>query len=316
MEMRLLMDAITRQEWLKPVDGILQALASRALGRDGRTQRALKNALHGTWLGHPLHPALTDVPVGAWTAAAILDTADAIRPTKELAAGADAAVAIGLAGALGSAVTGLNDWQHTDYGPRRIGVAHGTLNVGATLLYGASLVLRRRGARGAARGLSFLGYAVASVSAYLGGHLVYEERIGVDHTSGQTPPDEFVPVLADAELPEGQLRRVDAHGMPILLVRLEGRIHAISETCTHMGGPLSEGRLEDGSVICPWHGSRFALDDAGRVLDGPATFEAHCFETRVRDGRIEVRKAESCAAQQGEAEAPAQREMAAAGAAG
>jgi nitrite reductase/ring-hydroxylating ferredoxin subunit len=104
------------------------------------------------------------------------------------------------------------------------------------------------------------------------------------------PPAEFVPVLPEAELPENELRQVLAHGMPVLLLRRGDQIAAIAGTCSHLGGPLVEGSLEDCSVVCPWHGSRFALD-SGAVLHGPATFPQPCFETRVWDGQIEVRAA-------------------------
>jgi nitrite reductase/ring-hydroxylating ferredoxin subunit len=114
--------------------------------------------------------------------------------------------------------------------------------------------------------------------------------VGVDHTAAQRPPEGFVPVLSEAELSDNQLRRVTANGMPVLLLRRGERIYAIAETCTHQGGPLAEGKLEDLNVICPWHGSRFALED-GRVLDGPSTFPQPCFETRIHHGRIEVRAA-------------------------
>jgi len=135
-----------------------------------------------------------------------------------------------------------------------------------------------------------LGYAVANASAYLGGHLVFGEQVGVDHTADQVPPHDFVPVLRDVDLPENVLHRVTANGMPVLLLRRGERIYAIAETCSHLGGPLAEGQLEDLSVICPWHGSQFALD-SGRVLNGPSTFPQPCFETRVQHGQIEVRAA-------------------------
>jgi nitrite reductase/ring-hydroxylating ferredoxin subunit len=131
---------------------------------------------------------------------------------------------------------------------------------------------------------------VANAAAYLGGHLVFGEQVGVDHTAAQVPPTEFVPVLAEAELPENQLRRVTANGMAVLLLHRGQRIYAIAETCSHLGGPLAEGKVEDLSVRCPWHGSRFALD-TGEVLDSPATFPQPCFDTRVQHGQIEVRVA-------------------------
>ncbi len=289
MALALAVRTVDRQEWLDGAGSALGRLAGWALGRRGTLQRRVKNALHGTWLGHPLHPALTDVPLGAWTAALVLDTVDLARGGDGLARAADAATAVGLAGALGAAATGLNDWQHTDYGARRVGVAHGLLNATAALLQGGSLALRFAGFRRAGRGLGIAGYGVAVTAAYLGGHLVFEERIGVDHTSGQKPPEEFVRVLDGGELEEGASRRVVVEEMPVLLSRLGGRVYAIAETCSHLGGPLAEGARDGASVTCPWHGSRFDLR-TGRVLDGPATFPAPCLEVREESGRIEVRR--------------------------
>jgi nitrite reductase/ring-hydroxylating ferredoxin subunit len=131
---------------------------------------------------------------------------------------------------------------------------------------------------------------MANVSAYLGGHLVFNEQIGVDHTADQRPPQTFVPVLREADLPDNQARRVLAQGMPVLLLRRGERIYAIAETCSHLGGPLAEGEIEGLSVVCPWHGSRFALD-SGRVLRGPSTYSQPCFEARIWQGQIEVRAA-------------------------
>jgi nitrite reductase/ring-hydroxylating ferredoxin subunit len=133
---------------------------------------------------------------------------------------------------------------------------------------------------------------VSSAAAYLGGHLVYKEKLGVDHTADYSPPEDFVSVLPEAELSENQLRRVDANGMPVLLVRRGQRIYGIAETCAHLGGPLSEGKLEDATVRCPWHGSRFSLED-GRVLEGPSVHAQPVLEVRVRDGQIEVRRSGS-----------------------
>ncbi len=179
---------------------------------------------------------------------------------------ADAALAVGLAGAVGAAVTGLNDWQHTDHAARRVGVAHGLLNLTAAVLQGGSLALRRAGFRRAGRGITIAGYGVALSAAYLGGYLVFEERIGVDHTSGEQGPRDFVPALGAGDLEEGALRRVVGEKMPVLLSRLGGRVYAIAETCSHLGGPLAEGTRDGASVICPWHGSRFDLRTGG-VLD-------------------------------------------------
>jgi nitrite reductase/ring-hydroxylating ferredoxin subunit len=202
---------------------------------------------------------------------------------------ADAAIALGLIGATAAAVTGLADWSKVGPDrPRRIGLAHGLLNLAATACYVTSLCLRRVHSRTAGRQFAMAGFMISNLSAYLGGHLVYNERIGVDHTAGFSPPKDFFPVLAESELSDDELRRVDADGMPVLLVRRGMRIYAIAETCSHRGGPLSEGKLEDTVVRCPWHGSCFSLE-TGKVVNGPSVHPQPVLEARVRDGQIEVR---------------------------
>lgn len=286
-----LMKAVDQQQALDRLSDQVQPFVRNAFESAGPVGREVKNILHGTWLGHPLHPALTDVPLGAWTAALALDALESISGRRELGAGADAAIAVGLVGAAGAAVTGLTDWSETNGRARKVGMLHGLLNVGATVLYTSSLIMRRKQKRNAGVGLAMLGYAVSSASAYLGGHLVFGEQIGVNHAAAQEMPKEFVPVLSDAELREGEMKRVDAGGVPVLLVRREGAVCALAHTCSHLGGPLSEGKLEGDVVQCPWHGSRFNIKD-GSVVDGPATFPQPCFEARVREGQIEVRSAD------------------------
>ena len=280
--------ALGRQGWLDPAGDAVQRAVSSAYNAAGPAGQRLKNVLHGTWLGHPLHPVLTDAPIGFWLTSLALDSLEAAG-NEDVGPGADAALALGLAAAIPTALAGATDWQHTDGRARRIGVAHGLLNVGGLALYGVSLGLRRRGARGAGRGLAALAYGVLNVSAYLGGHLVYAEQVGVDHTAGQEAPEGWTPVLTATELPENAPRRVEVEGTRVLLVRQGARIYALAETCAHLGGPLAEGELVDGSIRCPWHGSRYALDD-GRVLDGPSAFPQPCYETRIREGQIEVRR--------------------------
>jgi nitrite reductase/ring-hydroxylating ferredoxin subunit len=235
---------------------------------------------------------LTDIPLGAWTVAVVLDALDEINTSDGFGRGAEAAVTIGLAGAVGAAVTGLADWEQLDGQPRRVGLLHGLLNTTAALLYARSLHLRKRRQRRAGRGFALLGYTVSLAAAYLGGKLVYEERIGVNRALGHLPAStatwEFIPVLPEAELPENVLRRVDVAGAPLLLVRRGARVFTLAETCSHLSGPLAEGQLDGESVVCPWHGSRFALTD-GRVVNGPATHPQPCFVARVCNGQIEIR---------------------------
>lgn len=267
----------------------LQKLIDKAFASAGPNGQRAKNFLNGTWIGHPLHVILTDIPIGAWTTALIFDALDLASGRESFAKAADTSVAIGIAGALGAAVTGITDWQDADAPARRLGMIHGILNLSGTGLFAASFVSRKRRSRTAGRILSLLGYGVMTAAARLGGQMVYQHRVGVDRTAGQTFPGDFVPVLADADLAESQPKRVDHEGIPILLVRRGTRVFALAETCSHLSGPLSEGTLVGDSIECPWHHSRFALEDGG-VLDGPAVHPQPCLEARVRNGRIEVRK--------------------------
>lgn len=283
-------ETIERQAWLDPLADQLQQAVGDAYKTGGETGRQLKNFLHGTWLGHPLHPVLTDIPIGAWTSALVLDSMEEITGRAGFGSGADAAVTIGLVGAVASAVTGVTDWQATDGRARKIGLAHGLLNMTGALLYTCSLAARRKGSRAAGRGLSAVGFVAAIAAAYLGGKLVYSEQIGVDHSIDQPLPDDFTRALPESELPDGTMKRVDVNGARVLVARCDGRVYAIGEVCSHLGGPLAEGEFKDCTVTCPWHGSRFSLED-GRVLDGPATHGAHSLETRIQDGEIQVRRA-------------------------
>lgn len=284
MKPQFIEDRITQEPWVKPVENALDKAAKASVAHP---PRALKNFLHGTWLGHPLHPATIDVPIGAFTVATILDIMDASRGTKRYAAGADAAVGIGLISATLAATTGLAEWSHTAEPAKRVGVLHAIFNGTATICYLASWLFRRKEQRTAAVSTGILGWLSLMVGAFIGGRLVYNHRIGVDHAQREGP-DEFTAVFPEHELPENEPHRAEINGVRILLVKQQGKIFAIGERCAHMGGPLAEGKLEDGTIRCPWHGSRFRLED-GKVVEGPSAYSQPCFETRVRDGQIEVR---------------------------
>jgi nitrite reductase/ring-hydroxylating ferredoxin subunit len=169
---------------------------------------------------------------------------------------------------------------------------HGLLNIGATALFTTSLILRKKKARSLARGFGALGYGLMAYSAHLGGKLVYEHRVGVDRTAGATFPENFTAVLAESKLPDNTPTRAMYQGAPILLVRRGERLFAMAETCSHFSGPLSEGKLDGDSIVCPYHASRFALAD-GRVINGPAVHPQPCLEVRARNGQIEVRRPRS-----------------------
>lgn len=172
-------DAIGQQNWLEPVAEALQQGVANALDAAGSARQPVEDFLHGKWLGHALHPAMTDVPLGAWTVSATLDVIEEVSGREDLAPGADAAVAIGLVGAVGSAVTGLTDWHRTEGKAQRVGLVHGVLNLGATALFAASWVMRKQGQRATARRLGWLGFAIVTASGYLGGEMVSNLKVGV-----------------------------------------------------------------------------------------------------------------------------------------
>ncbi|MEF2277489.1 Rieske 2Fe-2S domain-containing protein [Deinococcus sp. YIM 134068] len=284
---------IASQAWLDAAAEPLQRAIVGLYERGGKVGQRVEDFLHGKYIGTPLHPILVTIPIGAWSVAAVLDLME-LRGRKDVRAGADLAVAIGLVGGMAAIATGWTDWARSGDSPikRRVGFVHGSLNESAFLLYAGSYLLRGGRARATARGLGFLAYTISGMSAHLGGTLVYKEGLGVSHTAGQRPPDEFVPVLADADLPENVPTRVKAGEVPVLLVRQGEHIHALAETCSHLGGPLSEGRIEGDAIRCPWHGSLFRLSD-GYVLESPSAHAQPCFLTRVQGGQIEVRPGRS-----------------------
>jgi nitrite reductase/ring-hydroxylating ferredoxin subunit/uncharacterized membrane protein len=245
-----------------------------------------RDALSGTFLGHALHPLLTDLPIGTWTSATLLDLVGG----PDSATAARRLVAAGILSSVPTAVTGSVEWADTaksSASARRIGVVHAAANVAALALYTGSYLARRRGRRG--RALALAGAGALAVGGHLGGHLSYVEGVGVSQTAFDEGPHEWTPTISDAELPEGAMASADADGVRVLLARRGGRIHALANRCNHRGGPLDEGELADGCVTCPWHGSRFRLAD-GSVERGPAATPQPAFDARVRDGRIEVRR--------------------------
>lgn len=275
---------------LTPIDEKVQRLVDKAFyGGGSRAAQSVRNFLNGTWLGEPLHAALTDVPLGAWTAALIFDVLDATAHDRRFATAADASIAVGLAGAAASALAGLADWSDVNPPARRVGMFHGLLNIGATTMFATSFFLRKKDRRIRGRMFAALGYSAVLAAARLGGQMVYKHQVGVDRTSGQTFPGEFVALMPEADLADEKPTRVEHNGVPILLVRRGARVFALAETCSHFGAPLSEGSLNGDSIICPWHQSRFSLSD-GQVINGPAVHSQPCLETRIRDGYIEVRK--------------------------
>lgn len=279
---------------IERVSDALQAGIKPLVGSNWRAPRRLKTMLSGTWLRHPLHPLLSDIPIGSWVLAALFDIIWLISP-KSWGWAAQAAVVVVIVGVLAGLAavwSGMADWSDTYGAERSVGFWHGLLNTSALLLYIISLVFRFQAPgwqslTGAI--LGFAGVIVVSIGGYLGGDMVFGKGTGVNHTAWEAGSDGYEAVMAESAMPDNHLERVMVAGNPVALLRLNGKYCAIGATCSHAGGPLDEGELHGDVVTCPWHGSRFSMRD-GHVLTGPATFAQPRYDVRVRDGQIELKR--------------------------
>lgn len=284
------------QPFAERLSDSLQRIIGALIGSNRKPPRRFKSFLNGTWLGHPLHPVLTDVPVGAWLLTALFDVLWLISPAAFAwaARGAEVTVIVGILGALGAAATGFADWSDTYGSERRVGLNHAIFNTSALVLYILSFILRLTQAQGdsiIAAVIGFIGFASMTYAAYLGGEMVFTKGTSVNHTAWEAASPDFEAVMPLEQVEENHLYRVTASGVPVVLLRQGLQLYAIAATCPHAGGPLDEGALEGDVVQCPWHGSRFCMRD-GRVLTGPATVNAPRYEVRVTNGQVEIRRAE------------------------
>ncbi|MFL6136417.1 MAG: Rieske 2Fe-2S domain-containing protein [Frankiaceae bacterium] len=278
------LESVERDQRLDPVADKLRTAVRAVLRRN----RAVKDALHGTWLGHPVHPLLVQVPIGAWVSAGLLDAlpGSGKAPSRLIAAGVLAA--------LPAATTGLTDWSELHPEQARVGLVHATSNYGALGCYLLSLRARRRGHGLRGRLLGYAGLALVTTGGAIGGHLSYRQAAGVNHAE-QVPhlvPPGWHDVAAASELEEGRPIERELGGVRIMLLRKADVVHALANHCSHLSGPLHEGELThdragEPCVSCPWHGSTFRLRD-GSVVHGPATAPQPAFETRIVGDRVEV----------------------------
>jgi nitrite reductase/ring-hydroxylating ferredoxin subunit/uncharacterized membrane protein len=274
-----LLDRLEREPRADPViDALRKGVRALPLGRG-------RDVLHGRWLGHPVHPLMVQVPIGSWLSAAVLE----LRPGRSREAGL--LVGVGLAAAAPAALAGAVDWAELHRQQQRVGLVHALTNTAAVGLYAASLACRVKGREAAGRAYGFLGLTAVGLGGMLGGHLAYRQASGANHA------EEVPHVVTEGwhrigtldEFPAGQPVRRSVDDVPVLVVReLGGTIHALAERCSHLAGPLSEGTVADGCVRCPWHGSVFRLSDGWNVR-GPATAPQPAFDSRIVDGRVEVR---------------------------
>lgn len=270
-------DNIERFKALDPAADRLAAVVAPLFGN-----RQVIDAASGTSLGHPLHPLLVTVPIGAWSAAFLFDG------LKDSDA-ADTMVGLGVLTALPAAFTGLSDWRTTSGAERRVGLVHGMANAASVGFFVASWVARRSGRRPLGVGLSVAGAGFVSLGGWLGGHLVYGLGVGVDTTVFQHVPEDWTYVALEAEVGVDKLTLGAADGVALVLTKLAGgRIVTYADRCTHRGAPLHEGELVAGVITCPWHGCQFSVED-GSIVRGPATRPQPAYEVRVADDRVEVR---------------------------
>ena len=248
----------------------------------------VKDALHGTWLGHQLHPMLIAGPIGLWSSALLLDLTAGAK-------GRDAArrlVGAGVLAVLPTAAAGAADWSElgTAKGPKRVGLVHAAANNVTALLFAASWLARRRGRHARGVGLAVVGAGGLAVGGYLGGHLSYAQAVGVNRNANEAlKPRDWTDACAAAELEEDRPKQVEVAGKPLVLVRHAGTVSAMSGLCSHWSGPLADGSLVDGDCLeCPWHGSRFRLAD-GSVARGPATSPQLSYDVRAEGDRLQVR---------------------------
>jgi nitrite reductase/ring-hydroxylating ferredoxin subunit/uncharacterized membrane protein len=267
----------------KAIDGVAEPL-STAVSRVSQ-RGPLPSILSGTWLGHTLHPVLTDLPIGSWTSAFVLDLCGgrSSRRASQLLVG------LGVACAVPTAMTGLADWADTTGRARRIGAVHAAVNSAGLAFYAASWLLRRRGRHGAGVLTALVGATAATAAAHLGGHLVYRLGLGVDQNAFTSGPTDWE--KAERKTSAGSSRAyVVAGETEVLASRHDRHWTGIDARCSHRGGPLQDGPVAHGCVTCPWHGSRFRLADGG-VVEGPATAPQPQFDVRERDGAFEIRRA-------------------------
>jgi nitrite reductase/ring-hydroxylating ferredoxin subunit/uncharacterized membrane protein len=277
------------------VDAAADAAALDNLGKPiGKAVRglgpgALKDAASGTWMGHALHPLLTDVVIGCWTSASLLDFFGG--PDSDVAA--QRLIAIGMAAYPATAATGVSDWadsEAVDDDVRRVGLVHAASNAVALGFYAASLSSRRRGRRGLGIGLALAGAGAMSVGGYLGGHLAFRLGVGVDQTTFDKGPDDWTDAMASADLGDEPVAlELGDPSTPVLVFRHEGDVLALHDRCNHRGCPLSTlGEITGDVMECTCHGSQFDVR-TGALLRGPATAPQPAFETRSEGGRIQVR---------------------------
>jgi len=280
---------IIKSNLIRKISASLNKLLHRSFGAPA--MRRLKVFLNGTWVGHPLHPMLTDIPIGAWTLTIILDLIGLSFGFRQLALASGITAGIGVAGALAAAAAGLADWMDVNPREKAIGAFHATVNVSATILFLISFLMRWGSHWQLGWGtfvVAAAGYLLVSIGGYLGGLMVFNMGVMVNRNAYRTGPRDFKPAVATGELVEGQLKRVLVEEQPVVLLSLDGTIYALGAVCSHYGAPLNNGTIVERTIECPWHASRFALDD-GRVVQGPACAGVPVYDCKIVGDQVQIK---------------------------
>lgn len=281
-----LITVVGEQDWLDNVGTKLQEIV-KSVFSGSEVGRQAKDFLHGTWLAHPVHSVTTDVAIGAWTTAEVMDLAESTVGYKHWG-GPTMAIGVGLGGGLVSALAGLADWSDTSGDRKRLGLLHAAFNVTAILFYAASLASRMAGNRTSGKALSAIGFSTVLVGGYIGGDLVYRLGTQVDRNAWARTIKDFTPVMGEAELPEAKPTKVETKGLRIVLVKRGETVFALNDNCAHEGCSLTTGHLEGDTIVCSCHGSTYSLRD-GSVVHGPAVYAQPSYETRINNGQIEIK---------------------------
>jgi nitrite reductase/ring-hydroxylating ferredoxin subunit len=254
----------------------------------GKSRREMADALHGTWMGHPLHATLTDMTIGALVFSYVLDLLSLTTRSRGVRHAADTLLSLGIVTGTTTALAGLTDYSTLPERAMATGTTHGLLNALILAISMRSARLRKKGKRGKGILLSSLSSSILLVSAWLGGEMAYRYRVGVNKIPESAEPEKWHPTIREQDLPEMTPKRVEVEDSPILLYRYQGRVYAIGAVCGHDGGPLEQGTFEGYCVTCPLHQSVYDLRD-GSVVHGPTTYAEPSYEVRNQDGTLEVR---------------------------
>ena len=282
------------ERWALPLRGLSNGIASAMRGFYGvlgGPGRLLQDFLNGSWLGHSLHAVFVDVVIGGATVAVLLDVLRVLFGVAGLEDAATWTVGLVFLSALGAIVTGLTDYKDTNHDTpaRDVAGLHGLINIVATVGFGISLWLRLVDAHDVGFWVLLVAYLVVSFGGYIGGHIVfkYGYMVNFNAFARGKKAAEFTPVVPAAEVPENTPTKVTFGATSVMLVRRGEVVHALKESCSHLGGPLSQGELDGDRITCPWHFSVFRITD-GAVVHGPASSRQVSYRARINAGQVEL----------------------------